>query len=278
MAAPNIPGVVPDPVGNAVARVQPIQPKGPSKAETDEDYFLNEYKGCTLKYDDKKDKYEPMLYDYLKIVDIDKSGEITAGEMDEMADIIVISKKAKANNSSELNYKHLPKAVSDVVSVWDTDKSGSVGVAELMAAAEAQKKMEKENTLVKKLLIGAMIVMAILMGGTFVLSLTAAEMAKEMKPEPDGLIITPSGKPADRFTLLRLVVETGGPDWLAAGAVGAFGRPRRGQLRPVCGQGRGRCGLWSGSLWSLWSLWSSLSGHSGEPTCSLPTCSPSSDG
>ena len=148
-----------------------------------------------------------------------------------------------------------------------------------MAAAEAQKKMEKENTLVKKLLIGAMIVMAILMGGTFVLSLTAAEMAKEMKPEPDGLIITPSGKPADRFTLLRLVVETGGPDWLAAGAVGAFGRPRRSRLRPVSGRGRsrgrgrGRCGLWS-----LWSLWSSLSGHSGEPTCPLPTCSPSSDG
>merc|ERR1719420_1757147 len=123
-------------------------------------------------------------------------GELGATEIDEAADIIRIAKKAKEGNSAELNYKHLPEAVADVLGGWDADKSGSVGVSELVMAAEAQKKMNEENRLVKKLLVGAVIVIFILMAGTFALSLTAAEMAKETKAEPDGVIETTSGKVA----------------------------------------------------------------------------------
>merc|ERR1711904_495017 len=92
--------------------------------------------------------------------------------------------------------KHMPEAVSKVLATWDADKSGSVGVSELVMAAEAQKKMSEENRLVKKLLVGAVIVIVILMAGTFALSLTAAEMAKEMKAEPSGVITTAPGKVA----------------------------------------------------------------------------------
>merc|ERR1719160_2017997 len=110
-----------------------------------------------------------MLYDFLLLMDMDRSGEISAQDLDEAADIIRIAKKAKSNNSAELNYKHMPPAVAEVLSTWDADKSGSVGVSELIMAAEAM----------KKLLIGAVIAIIVLMAGTFALALSAAELAKD---------------------------------------------------------------------------------------------------
>merc|ERR1719326_2443576 len=107
-------------------------------------------------------KLTPMLFDFLAVIDTASNGELSAEEIDEAADIIRIAKKAKEGNSAELNYKHLPEAVSKVLSHWDVDKSGSVGVSELVMAAEAQKKMSDENRLVKKLLVGAVIVILIL--------------------------------------------------------------------------------------------------------------------
>merc|ERR1719160_567054 len=81
-----------------------------------------------------------MLYDFLLLIDMDRSGEISAKDLDEAADIIRIAKKAKSNNSAELNYKHMPKVVSEVLAAWDVDHSGSVSVSELVTAAEAQQR------------------------------------------------------------------------------------------------------------------------------------------
>jgi hypothetical protein len=61
-------------------------------------------------------------------------------------------------------------------------------------AGEAQKKMKKENRLVKRLLGGAVAVVLILMFATFFLSYSAAEMAKDMRPDASGVQIGTSGK------------------------------------------------------------------------------------
>ena len=174
--------------------------KSRAKVEADADYFVNTYKGQVLKYaeqqSDPSKALAPMLFDFLAVIDTAKNGELSVEEIEEGADIIRIAKTAKQGNSAELNYKHLPEVIAGVLAGWDADKSGSVGVSELVMAAEAQKKMNEENRLVKKLLVGAVIVIFILMAGTFALSLTAAEMAKETKAEPDGVIETTSGKVA----------------------------------------------------------------------------------
>jgi hypothetical protein len=165
------------------------------KVNADENYFINTYPGQEFEYA-KEQNMEPMLFDIMAVIDTEENGKVSVEEIEEAADIVRTSKKAKEGNSAELNYKHFPGQISNVLKVWDADASGSVGVSELVMAAEAQKKMAEENRLVKKLLVGAMIVILILMAGTFALSLTAAEMAKETKAEPDGVIKTTSGRVA----------------------------------------------------------------------------------
>ena len=184
-----------------------------AKAEADEDYFLSTYQGIVFKYNEEcqAGRMPQMLFDFLAIVDTASNRELSAEEIHEAADIIRIAKKGKEGNSADLNYKHAPESVAKVLAGWDTDKSGSVSVSELMKAAEAQKKMSAENRLVKKLLVGAVIVVFMLMAGTFALSLTAAEMAKETKVDQgSGIVTTASGNPAavgsvvQRFPLVDL--------------------------------------------------------------------------
>jgi hypothetical protein len=199
-----------------------------AKVLNDVDYFIKTYSGKVLKYaelmekaiEKAKDDGDPvqqkalnMMFDFLASIDTAKNGELSAEEVDEAADMIRIIKKMKKEDC-KLHYKHLPESVRNVLEGWDTidpktgKKDGTVDAKELEAAAEAQQKMSKENRLVKKLLVGAIIVVLLLSAGTFALSLTAAEMAKETKASPNGVIETTSGKVAamgvavDRKTLV----------------------------------------------------------------------------
>ena len=181
-----------------------------AKVNADEDYFLKTYKGTVFEYakEGQSGALPPMLFDFLAVIDTANNGKLSVEEIEEASDIVRIAKKAKEGNSAELDYKHQPENIAKVLAGWDADKSGSVGVSELVMAAEAQKKMSEENRLVKRLLVGAFILISILMASIFALSLTAAEMAKETKANPDGVIVTDSGKVAamgsavDRITLL----------------------------------------------------------------------------
>lgn len=175
----------------------PVQPESRSQVLKDDDYFLNKYSGQKIEYKSEKGKYPPMLYDFLEVLDFFNSGVISVESIDDAADMIRSAMQAKHNNSAELKYKHMPEAVRRVLATWDADNNGSVAVSELILAAEAQNKMRNENRLLKKIIVGAIIVILILMAGTFVLSLTAAEMAKDTNVKPDsGIIMTKSGKQA----------------------------------------------------------------------------------
>ena len=56
------------------------------------------------------------------------------------ASISAFGRTEKAQNSSEMPYKHLPEQIQEVMREWDADGSGMVGVSELSAAANAYRK------------------------------------------------------------------------------------------------------------------------------------------
>lgn len=173
-----------------------------AKIDADSDYFLKLYKGLSIKYEEET--AHQIFLDLAAIIDTDNDGLITEKDFDEAADMIRIAKVAKQNNSAELNYKHLPKAVSDVLAQWDADKSGSVGISELVKAGEAQKKMENENHLIKRLLVGAILTILILMAATFGLSFTAVELAKDSRPDESGVQRIAGGTPVQTSVAIEV--------------------------------------------------------------------------
>jgi hypothetical protein len=167
--------------------------------ESDDDYFINTYKGGTFKYiswpasKGNQGCLPPMIFDFFSVIDTDGEGELSAEELDEAADIIRIAKKAKSDNSAELNYKHMPKVVSEVLSAWDVDRSGSVSVSELVSAAEAQLRMSDENRLMKKLLVVAFVAIVFILCATLGICLWAAETTKDSRPDSVGIQRLPGG-------------------------------------------------------------------------------------
>jgi Ca2+-binding EF-hand superfamily protein len=175
----------------------PVEEFKPGEVVEDDDYFLNKYKGKNIVYKDEyeKGKYETMLYDFLKIIDFDKTGFLSAENLDEASDIIRIHGTAKHQNKAELNYKHLPKDMVKVLTQWDADNTGSISITNLILAGEAQKRMHDENRMVKKFLVLTLVVVCILLGGIFGLAVTAAEMAKDSKPDDTGVEQMDDGTP-----------------------------------------------------------------------------------
>ena len=112
---------------------------------------------------------------------------------------------------------------------WDLDRSGSVSVIELSAAANAHKKVKKEGRLMRKIILGLSAVILLLLTGTFILSYMAVDMAKEMRGEGDGVMQTPNGEVVKAslnmlethavacFEPLHLLVFTGTDDENRAG-------------------------------------------------------------
>ena len=107
---------------------------------------------------------EKNLEDSLKILrhlkkglDTDGSGHVTNEEMEDGVALLtklmplafrafkafkaLAARTEKAQNSSEMPYKHLPEQIQEVMREWDADGSGMVGVSELSAAANAYRKV-----------------------------------------------------------------------------------------------------------------------------------------
>eukprot|EP00438_Fugacium_kawagutii_P020974 Skav222227 [mRNA] locus=scaffold2099:34635:41640:+ [translate_table: standard] len=102
--------------------------------------------------------------------------------------------KEKDMNSGEMSYGHLPECIKEVMSEWDMDRSGSVNVLELSAAAKAHKKVKEEGRMMKRIIGGLFAVILILLIGMLVMSYLAVEMAKEMRGNSDGVMQTNDGQ------------------------------------------------------------------------------------
>ena len=99
----------------------------------------------------------------------------------------------KFNNSTEMDYRHMPESIQAVFREWDADGSGTVGAGDLASAAKAYSKIKQEGRMMKKIIFGMAIVVLLLMVGMFALSYTAAEMTKEMRGKSDGTMQTSDG-------------------------------------------------------------------------------------
>jgi len=126
-------------------------------------------------------------------LDSDGSGQLTHQEMSDGVDLLTRLLKGKRENSTDMEYKHLPQCIQEVMGEWDADDNGKVSASELAAAAKAYQKIQKEGRLMRKIILGLAVVILILMVGIFVLSFAAAEAAKEMRGSTDGVMKTPGG-------------------------------------------------------------------------------------
>jgi len=126
-------------------------------------------------------------------LDAHSTGGITHQDMQKAVQLIADLTKNKAHNKAEMDYHYLPECIQAVMREWDVDGSGTVGEAELAAAANAYKKIRQEDRMLKKVLVGLAFVILLLMTGMFVLSYVAVELAKEMHGGEDGVMRTPDG-------------------------------------------------------------------------------------
>jgi Ca2+-binding EF-hand superfamily protein len=121
--------------------------------------------------------------DSLKKMDIHKHGELHPTDFARMVSAIRKIEHARIADAGEIHYEHMPEKCKEVLKLWDTDGDGSVSVSELVAAANAQKKMAEENRLVKRLLFAAVIVILLMGVMNFLVGWAAVEHGKDFKPK-----------------------------------------------------------------------------------------------
>mmetsp|Transcript_43837 Transcript_43837/g.102371 ORF Transcript_43837/g.102371 Transcript_43837/m.102371 type:complete len:854 (-) Transcript_43837:64-2625(-) len=122
------------------------------------------------------------------------NGHMSHAEVEKGLNLLHHLVKERDANSGEVTYTHMPEGVQDVMKEWDMDRSGTVSVVELSAAAKAHKKIREEGYLMKRIIVGLVFVILILLTGTFVLSYMAVDLAKEMRGTGSGVMETPDGE------------------------------------------------------------------------------------
>ncbi|CAD7976772.1 unnamed protein product, partial [Amoebophrya sp. A25] len=118
----------------------------------------------------------------LAMMDADDTGELDKAEVVYFMKRIRKLIQAKKNDNGELDYADFPDSVKAALAVWDADASGSVSVGELTAAANAQKKMQEENRVMKRALVVLVAIIVLLAVMNFVMGLLAVEAGKDTKP------------------------------------------------------------------------------------------------
>jgi hypothetical protein len=160
--------------------------------DSSQNYFANKYPNETFDYLDESHNLPPMVHEFFGMIRHVDHGEgaLTPAEMDKVASVMRHISKSNENNGGTLDYRHHSKRIRTVLAGWDLDGSGTVDVNELMAAAAAQKKMQKRVDFLKRLVLLAMILAIVLGAATFGLSLAAVELSKETETDDSGLMVS----------------------------------------------------------------------------------------
>ncbi|CAE7446035.1 unnamed protein product [Symbiodinium natans] len=149
-----------------------------------------------------------------------EKGHVAQDEMDKALLLMSNLLRQKRENCADMSYRHLSPCIQDVMKEWDLDGDGTVALHELTEAAGAYKKIKKEGRRMKRMIIGLTCVIGVLLTGMFVLSYVAADMAKEMRSEGDGVMRAHQGEvvkvASSDFTLVDgQLVARGDPASLA---------------------------------------------------------------
>ena len=140
-------------------------------------------------------------------------------KISELLELIIRQVNRKKNNASYMEYSHLPEKLQKCFNVWDIDKDGRVDAHELMAAADAWQKLQKESAFMKKLLLAACIVLVLMFAGMFVMGMVTAEMAKEFKAGGSGVNPRMTSKSGDTIQVASSDTQTDGSGVLLTRAV-----------------------------------------------------------
>ena len=105
----------------------------------------------------------------------------------ELLDLVIRQVCRKKENATYMEYAHLPEIIQKCFRVWDIDGDGRVDATELMAAAGAWTRLQKESAFMKKLIFAACIVIVLMFAGMFVMGMVTAELAKEFKAGGSGI-------------------------------------------------------------------------------------------
>jgi len=159
----------------------------------DDKYFSNKYQGYALDYSLERDQLNPMLYDFLQECDFNNRGSLSPEDLDQMSDVVKITCKAAENNTAQLNYKHLPECVKNVMLKFDFSGKGHVSVEDLSRAAELWDQNQKQGKLLMKIVLGLIACLILLAGATFGTTIFAIDLTKEIEAGDNGIIMTTSG-------------------------------------------------------------------------------------
>jgi hypothetical protein len=123
----------------------------------------------------------PWLKKVLGELDVDKNG-LSKSEIEEAFEWVAKKAQERANNTAEIDIKAQPEKVQKVLKIWDDDDSGTVGVSELVSAANAQKKMNEEYQFLIRLLAALVGLIIFLILGCFFMTTVANEYTKDFRP------------------------------------------------------------------------------------------------
>jgi len=134
-----------------------------------------------------------MLYDFLQECDFNNRGSLSPENLDQMSSVVKITCKAAENNTAQLNYKHLPECVKNVMLKFDFTNKGHVSVEDLSRAAELWDQNQKQGKLLMKIVLGLIACLVLLAGATFGTTIFAIDLTKEIEAGNNGMITTSSG-------------------------------------------------------------------------------------
>lgn len=124
----------------------------------------------------------------------DFSAGATKGEVISTLTKLAMRREAATSKTAELNYTGMPERIQEVMKIWDTDASGTVGVDELMSAAKAQQQLASETRQIKRMVQVMAVVIVILAGMNFLMAFVSAELSKDLKPTEDGVLAPTAGR------------------------------------------------------------------------------------
>jgi hypothetical protein len=98
---------------------------------------------------------------------------------------------------------------ANLLKLLDSKDSGQITMQDIVRAQEQKLKGEKEAKIMKKIIIGLTILLLVLFLGMFAITLSVVEMAKEMRSDDNGVMMTSSSMVAKMGTNDREVSPSG---------------------------------------------------------------------
>lgn len=177
MSIADIDGNGPAADGPGQAQQSPTHTEMNEKFHRAKSYFQGRFGAESFNYA-TADVLPSAIKEFFILIDHNEDGVITADEMDYAASLVRAHLKA---GDEQLVYTYQPPAVRDALEAFDSENKGSVSIQDLVKAAEASRRMAKEDRLLKRLLLGVVVLLVILLPIIFGLSFAAAQEAKDVE-------------------------------------------------------------------------------------------------